>query len=112
MINTKKTSKASQIEVPVDLEQVKKAYFAFRAANHKVRQQMLGLIHKNKQLTVTEIYQKLRIPQSKASTYLAILRKAKLVIATREGQSVYYEINYKNLSFLAKGAKLVNEGKI
>lgn len=112
MIKSKKIVRSAQIDVPVDIEQVKKAYFAFRAANHKVRQQMLGLIHKNKRLTVKEIYQKLKIEQSKASTYLAILRKANLVIAKREGQNVYYEINYRNLSFLGKGAKIVNEGTV
>jgi DNA-binding transcriptional ArsR family regulator len=111
MIKRKKAVKASEIDAPLNIEQVKKAYFAFRAANHKVRQQILGLIHKNRRLTVTEIYHKLRIEQSKTSTYLAILRKANLVIARREGQKVFYEINYKNLSLLDKGARMVIEGK-
>lgn len=106
-----KTNKASnQDELNVDFETVKKAYFALRAINHGMRQKMLLLIHKSNRLTVTEIYQKLKIEQSKASTYLAILRKASIVIAERDGQKVYYRINYKQLSFLDKGAKVIIKG--
>ena len=39
----------------------------------------------------------LKLEQSAASLHLAILRKEELVIAEREGQNIYYSINYKRL---------------
>lgn len=112
MLKEKKDKVSNLDELNVEFETVKRAYFALRAMNHKLRQKMLLLIHKNNQLTVTEIYQKLKIEQSKTSMYLAILRKANLVIAERDGQNVYYRINYKQVSFLNKGAAVIIEGSL
>lgn len=109
MLKEKTHKPSKQNEFDIDIETVKKAYFALRAINHNMRQKMLILIHKNSQLTVTDIYTKLKIEQSKTSTYLAILRRANLVIAERDGQSVYYRINYKQVAFLNKGAKVIIE---
>ena len=68
-----------------------------RAINHELRQQKLHLIHKKGRVTVNELKNALNLEQSAASLHLAILRKEELVIAEREGQSIYYSINYKRL---------------
>ena len=77
-----------------------KAALTYRAINHQLRQQILQLLHKNGRMMVTNVYVKLRIEQSVASQHLAILRRAQLVVAEREGKNVYYSVNYQRLNQL------------
>jgi DNA-binding transcriptional ArsR family regulator len=44
-------------------------------------------------MTVTELYVQLRLEQSVASQHLAILRRAGIVNAERDGKFIYYRIN-------------------
>lgn len=97
-----KTSKNPSLEI--DTLRLKKAALHLRAANHQLRQQILSLLHKNGKMMVTTIYVKLRIEQSVASQHLAVLRKAKLVNAEREGKKIFYSVNYKNLDLLQEMA--------
>lgn len=90
-----KENKAAPVEI--DSLALQKAALQYRAINHKLRQQILQLLHKNSRMMVTSIYVKLRIEQSVASQHLAILRRAKLVTAEREGKSIYYSVNYPRL---------------
>ena len=69
-------------ELKIDVIQLKKAALILRAVNHKLRQQILKLIHQHDRMTVTEIYVKLRLEQSVASQHLAILRSAASCIYT------------------------------
>jgi DNA-binding transcriptional ArsR family regulator len=112
MAKAKKTTPASKkstsAKLNIDLEEIKKAYRALRAVDHELRQDMLNLIHTNKEIKVTDIYQKLRIEQSKTSAFLALLRKSGVVRTRREGQIIYYSINYEHLSAIEKGAKIIN----
>lgn len=74
------------------IEDVKKATRVLRAVNHSLRQKILQLLHKNKQLTVAEIYERLDIEQSVCSTHLGILRKEGIVVPIRFGKMRYYSI--------------------
>lgn len=76
-----------------DLKKVKKAQMVLRALNHKLRQQILKVINDSPEITVTEIYVKLRIEQAVASQQLSILRLAKIVTCTREGKFIKYSVN-------------------
>ena len=69
----------------------------WRALNHKLRQQIVKLIDEQQKMTVTEIYVKLRLEQSVASQHLAILRRAGIVITTREGKFIFYTVDYNRL---------------
>jgi predicted transcriptional regulator len=64
-------------ELRIDTISNRKAANAITAINHKLRQQMLQLIHKNGRMTVTEIYKYFRIEQSVASKFLGMLNKKK-----------------------------------
>ena len=88
---------ASAAELKIDVIQLKKAALILRAVNHKLRQQIMKLIHQNGKMTVTEIYVKLRLEQSVASQHLAILRKAGFVSTLRDGKFIYYSVNYDRL---------------
>lgn len=85
-------------EVKIDVYNVKKAALILRALNHKLRQQMLQLLDEKYKMTVTELYVQLRLEQSVASQHLAILRRAGMVITTREGKFIYYSVNHKRLA--------------
>jgi DNA-binding transcriptional ArsR family regulator len=82
----------------VDLLHSKKAAMILRALNHKLRQQIVKLIDEHQKMTVTEIYVKLRLEQSVASQHLAILRRAGIVITTREGKFIFYTVDYSRLA--------------
>ena len=83
--------------VRIDFLHMKKAMLILRALNHKLRQQIVKLLDERRKMTVTEIYIELRLEQSVTSQHLAILRRAGLVNATREGKFIYYSINYKRV---------------
>lgn len=91
------TAVAPSSELRIDVLQLKKAALILRAINHKLRQQILKLIHQNGKMTVTEIYVKLRLEQSVASQHLAILRKAGYVNTLRDGKFIFYSVNYSRL---------------
>ena len=108
MIKLKKASLKDKSSLQLDLEELKKAALVLRAINHRVRQQILNLIHKNKEITVSEIYSKLKLEQSLTSSYLAVLRRAGIVKTRREGQSIHYSVNYEHISEIERGAKIIN----
>ncbi len=87
----------SETELKIDVLQLKKAALVLRAVNHKLRQQILKLIHQNGRMTVTEIYVKLRLEQSVASQHLAILRKAGFVETLRDGKFIFYSVSQQRL---------------
>ena len=68
-----------------------------RAVNHKLRQEVIGLLEKNEKMTVTDLYIKLRLEQSVASQHLAILRRAGVVKTERHGKFIYYSLNNDRL---------------
>jgi DNA-binding transcriptional ArsR family regulator len=98
-------------ELKIDVFQLKKASLIFRAINHKLRQQIMKMIHHSGKLTVTEIFVRLRIEQSVASQHLAILRKAGYVNTVREGKFIHYSINYNRLEEIQAVASQIAEKK-
>ena len=95
----------SESTLRIDYHSIKKASLVLRSLNHKLRQQVIKLIHDNEKLTVTEIYVKLRLEQSVASQHLAILRKAGIVSTKREGKFIYYTINKKRIDIIEQAVK-------
>jgi len=80
---------------------LRKTMLVIRAVNHMLRQEIIDLLKKKGEMTVTEIYLKLKIEQCVASQHLAILRKAKIVVPKKNGKHVYYSLNKKRLSDIA-----------
>ncbi len=98
MNNVLENSATVNGELKIDILQLKKAALILRAVNHKLRQQILKLLHQNERMTVTEIYVKLRLEQSVASQHLAILRKAGFVNTLRDGKFIFYSVNHDRLN--------------
>jgi DNA-binding transcriptional ArsR family regulator len=88
-------------DLDIEAKNLKEAALPFRALTHKQRLKILELIHKNGNMTVSPIYQKLGIEQSLTSQHLAILRQSRIVNTTRSGKHIYYSINYQRLNEMA-----------
>jgi DNA-binding transcriptional ArsR family regulator len=91
-------------EEPIELkyQDLRKLVLVLRAINHDLRRQIVKLLSETAQMSVTDIYLKLRIEQSVASQHLAILRKAELVQTARNGKFIYYKINPVRLAQVDK----------
>lgn len=95
----------SKKEIQVELLTLKKADLIIRALNHKLRLQIIKLLHDKEELTVTEIYVKLRLEQSVASQHLALLRRAGIVSTRRDGKFIYYKVNPARIEDIFKVSK-------
>lgn len=94
--------KKGKKEIELDYGELRKAVQVLRAMNHKLRQEVIGLLEEHKQMTVTEIYVKLRLEQSVASQHLAILRRAGVVKTDRQGKFIYYSLDHDRLSHISQ----------
>lgn len=94
------TNMESTGELEIKIQEIRKAALIYRAVNHKLRQDMLRLIHKSGKITVTELYRKMSLEQSVASQHLAILRTAGFVSTERDRRFIFYTVNYDNLKFV------------
>lgn len=86
-------------------KEIKIAARVLRAVNHKLRLEILSLLHLNRKMTVTDLYEALRMEQSVASQHLGILRIAGVVEAEKSGKNKYYSINHKRLEEINAYAK-------
>jgi DNA-binding transcriptional ArsR family regulator len=90
--------------IKLDTPAIEDLALLYKAINHRLRQQMLLFIHKNGYTNVKPIYRKLKLEQSKASHHLAILRQAGLVFTERQGQTIFYSVNYERIQKLHDAA--------
>jgi len=102
MASILKKKENSSTELTIDYHAVKKAALILRSINHKLRQQIVQLINEHGQMTVTEIFVKLRLEQSVASQHLAVLRKTNIVKTIREGKFIRYSVNHDRLKEIEK----------
>jgi DNA-binding transcriptional ArsR family regulator len=92
-------------ELEIQVQEIRKAALIFRAVNHRLRQDMLKLIHNAGKITVTELYRKMSLEQSVASQHLAILRRSGFVETERAGKFIFYKVNYNTLSMVEEECK-------
>ena len=64
----------------------------FKALNDPTRRQILQLLQE-KDMTAGEIVERFKISGPSISHHLDLLKQAKLVIAEKEGQYIYYSLN-------------------
>jgi ArsR family transcriptional regulator len=65
----------------------------FKCLADETRLRCVVLLHKEGMLCVCELTQALDLLQPKISRHLALLRQSNLLLDSREGQWVYYQIN-------------------
>lgn len=101
----KVTLKKGRKDIQLNYSDLRKAVLVLRSVNHQLRQSIIDLLTENDNLTVTDIYIKLRLEQSVASQHLAILRRSGVVDTTREGKFIYYSLNIDRLNQIARLVK-------
>lgn len=90
--------KANETALNIDVQLLRKTELVLRAINHKLRQEILHLIHKEQNITVTDLYIRLRLDQSTTSQHLALLRRVGAVCTTRDGKNIYYSVDYDRIN--------------
>jgi DNA-binding transcriptional ArsR family regulator len=101
-LNTLETADEIDNLPDIDYPNIKKAATVLRALNNKLRQKVIQTIHENMRLSVTQLYEKLRLEQSLASQHLAILRNAGILSTEREGKFVFYSISSSRIESINK----------
>lgn len=97
-------------KIEVEMGTIKRAALTLRALRHPLRKKILELITAKGKISVTELYRQLKAEQSVTSSQLAILRKAHLVNAQRDGQKIFYSVNGKRIREVADlAAELAQE---
>ncbi|MBK7872087.1 MAG: metalloregulator ArsR/SmtB family transcription factor [Saprospiraceae bacterium] len=96
------TLKKGKNNIQLDYAELRKAVLVLRAINHKLRQRIVDLLEEHGNMTVTDIYIKLRLEQSVASQHLAILRRAGVVITERQGKFINYSLDKDRLAQISR----------
>lgn len=74
----------------------------FLAAMSEINRLKIMLLVKKEALSVTEIYEALKIPQNLASHHIARLKENELLIERKEGTFRFYSLNEKALRRFGK----------
>lgn len=82
---------ASEEEVDELMEQARKASTLLRSLSHETRLLILCLLSE-REMSVSEIEEIVRLPQATVSQQLARLRQDGLVATRRDGRMIYYKI--------------------
>ena len=89
-------------ELRIDYQIMRRSVMVLRAVNHKLRQEMILLIDKEGKMTVTDLYVKLKLEQSVASQHLALLRRAGVVVTSRDGKYIYYSVDHERMNEISR----------
>lgn len=81
----------------LDIQKLEDAAGRLRAMAHPIRIAIITLLEKNTQLTVTEIYEKLKIEQATASHHLNILKNKGILDSKRDGKNTHYFLRHQVL---------------
>ena len=82
-------------EIFFDFEKISKLKNFAIAIQNSTRFSIINLLSNNRELTVTELYEKLNIDQPICSRHLKVLRANDVLLARREGKFIHYSINPK-----------------
>jgi ArsR family transcriptional regulator len=76
----------------IDLQPLAEATRLLKVFSDPVRLRLLNLLKTDREICVCHLHEALTLPQPTVSRHLASLRKAKLVVARKEGLWVYYRL--------------------
>ncbi|MBN2521095.1 MAG: helix-turn-helix transcriptional regulator [Bacteroidales bacterium] len=82
----------------IKIEQLEEAANILKAIAHPMRIAILAFLENGKSLTVTNIYELLKIEQSTASHHLGILKDKGVLGSKRDGKNTYYFLKHDKLS--------------
>ncbi|HOX77298.1 MAG TPA: metalloregulator ArsR/SmtB family transcription factor [Bacteroidales bacterium] len=85
-------------KIQIQIEKLEAAASKLRAIAHPMRIAIIDLLHDGNQMSVTEIYKKLKIEQAAASHHLNILKNKGVLGSRRDGKKIYYTIKNQVLT--------------
>jgi DNA-binding transcriptional ArsR family regulator len=80
------------------LKKLESASEMLKAIAHPTRIAIVGMLDSDKKLSVTEIYEALKIEQAVASHHLSILKNKGVLLSERAGKNCYYSLKHQRLS--------------
>ncbi len=92
----------------IDVDKLDAAASRLRIIAHPMRIAIIELLEANKQLNVTQIYEKLNIEQAAASNHLNMMKTHGVLQSRRAGKNTFYSI--KDVA-LAKMVECINTCK-
>jgi DNA-binding transcriptional ArsR family regulator len=93
----------------LDIQKLEMASSKLRAMAHPMRIAILELLHEEKQLSVTDIYNSLKIEQAAASHHLNILKNKGVLVSRRDGKKIFYSLKSDVLSEIVDCINRCNE---
>lgn len=81
-----------------------------RAIAHPIRIAIIDLLYKEKELTVTAIYERLEIEQAIASHHLRILKDKRIVSSKREGKNSFYMLRSREFYHILQALENQSKG--
>jgi len=85
-------------KIKIQIEQLEQAASKLRAMAHPMRIAIIDLLHDGNQMSVTEIYKKLKIEQAAASHHLNILKNKGVLASRRDGKKIFYSLKNQVLT--------------
>ena len=89
------------MNLELDPEKIEEVASRLRAMAHPMRIAIMGLLEKEGELSVTQIYSILDIEQAVASHHLIILKNKKILNSRREGKNTFYSIQPNSILKIA-----------
>jgi len=93
----------------VNVDIIEDAFNRLRGIAHPLRIEILEFLTVNKDMTVTQIFEKMRIRQAEASYHLTTLKSKGLLTSRRDGKKAIYSINERNLQLITDSVDLLNK---
>lgn len=84
-------------QLELDIEKLEAAASKLRAIAHPMRIAVIELLHDN-EMSVTEIYENLKIEQASASHHLNILKSKGVLASKRSGKKIIYSLKNQTLT--------------
>ena len=81
----------------LQLEKLEMGASMLRAMVHPMRMAIIELLTANKRLSVTKIYEKLKIEQATASHHLNMLKNKGILESKREGRKIFYSLRHEKV---------------
>jgi len=81
----------------IQREKLEKGASMLRAMAHPMRIAIIEMLSANKNLSVTDIYEKLNIEQATASHHLNMLKNKGVLESRRDGKKIYYSLKHEKV---------------
>lgn len=93
----------------LQVEKLEMASSKLRAMAHPMRIAIMDLLQGGNQLSVTDIYRKLKIEQAAASHHLNILKNKGILSSHRDGKKIFYSLKNNVLTEIIDCINRCNE---